>query len=112
MIDFSNEIFTHIFNKIKEKHGKKVKVIGEHVDIPDSFPCVTVDEIKNIPYKLDSGAQKYASITYRVQVFSNKQTGKRAEAREIYKTVSDTLYELNLIGKTYRTSPDLYNSNF
>lgn len=111
MIDFSNEIFTEIFNKVKEVHGENVKVVGEHVDVPDSFPCVTVDETYNAPFQLDSGVEKYSAITYRVQVFSNKKAGKRAEAREIYKTVSDLLFGLNLVAKTYRSTPDMYNSN-
>ena len=111
MIDFSNEIFTEIFNTVKEVHGEKVKVIGEYVKIPDEFPCVTVDETHNVPYETDSGAEKYSAITYRVQVFSNKRAGKRAEAREIYKTVSDKMFDMNLIAKTYRTTPDMYNSN-
>ena len=111
MIDFSNEIFTQIFNEIKEVHGEKVKVIGEYVKVPDKFPCVTVDETHNIPYEMDSGVEKYSAITYRVQVFSNKKAGKRAEARAIYKTVSDKLFDMNLIAKTYRTTPDMYNSN-
>lgn len=111
MIDFSNEIFTEIFNKVKEAHGEKVKVIGEYVKVPDKFPCVTVDETHNVPYEVDSGVEKYSAITYRVQVFSNKNAGKRAEAREIYKTVSDTMFDMNLISKTYRATPDVYNGN-
>lgn len=110
MIDFSNEIFTAIFNKVKEVHGENVKVIGEHVDVPDSFPCVTVDETYNVPFQLDSGVEKYSAITYRVQVFSNKKSGKRAEAREIYKTVSDLMFSLNLVTRTYHSTPDMYNS--
>lgn len=112
MIDYSNEIFTRIADKVQAEHGKGVKVIGEYVDIPKEFPCVAVDEIYTVPAELDSGNKpKYAAVTYRVQVFSNKKNGKRAEARKIYATVADELYAMNLIGKTYTTTPEVYNAN-
>lgn len=111
MIDFSNPIFNRIVEKVKSVHGSGVKVVGEYVDIPKEFPCVAIDEIFNTPTELDSGEQKYAAVTYRVQVFSNKRSGKRAEAREIYSTVADELYSMNLVGKTFTTTPDVYNAN-
>ena len=106
MIDFSNEVFTRIANAV----GDNVMVLGEYVETPSEFPCVTVDEIFNIPANLDSGEDKYADVTYRIQVFSNKKKGKRAEARKIYSEVADVLYELNLMVKTYTTTPTVYNS--
>lgn len=111
MIDFSNPIFNRIAEKVWEIHGKGVEVVGEYVDIPSKFPCVAIDEINNTPAEIDSGMQKYAAVTYRVQVFSNKRSGKRAEAREIYSTVADEMYNMNLIGKTYTTTPDVYRAN-
>jgi hypothetical protein len=111
MIDYSNPIFNRIAQKVWEVHGKEVRVIGEYVDIPKEFPCVAIDETYNIPTEIDSGKQKYAAVTYRVQVFSNKRSGKRAEAREIYSTVADEMYDINLMGKTYTTTPDVYNAN-
>ena len=111
MIDFSNPIFNRIAEKVRAVHGDGVKVIGEYIDIPTDFPCVAIDEIYNVPTELDSGEQKYAAVTYRVQVFSNKRGGKRAQAREIYSTVADEMYAMNLMGKTYTTTPDVYNAN-
>lgn len=112
MIDFSNEIFTRIAKKVWEEHGEEVEVKGEYVDIPKKFPCVTIDETFNTPTELDSGSKpKYAAVTYRVQVFSNKKNGKRAEARKIYSTVADEMYAMNLIGKTYTTTPEIYNAD-
>lgn len=110
MIDYSNEIFTRIANAVWAKHGKDAQVIGEYVATPKRFPCVTVDEMLNIPSQKDNQKEKYVDVTYRVQVFSNKERGKRAEARQIFQTVSDVMYELNLMGKTYTPLPEVYNS--
>lgn len=110
MIDVSNEIFTAVAKNLREAY-KGVRVIGEYVATPPSFPCVTLDEIGNVPAHLDSAAHnKYAEVTYRVQVFSNKNGGKRSEAREIYNRVDRELQKLGLFGVTYSTLPDVYNS--
>ena len=110
MIDYSNEIFTAVANEIREKHTG-TKVIGEYVMTPKDFPTVTLDETYNVPAEIDFGAEKIAAVTYRAQVFSNKKNGKRAEAREIYKTLEEKMYLLNFIARTYTTTPEVYNSN-
>lgn len=110
MIDVSNEIFNHIAAKVRAKHSP-VSVIGENVSTPASFPTVAMDETYNVPSQLDSSqTEKYAAVTYRVQVFCSGDD-KRARAREIFATVADACHELNLIRKTYTTTPDVYNSS-
>jgi hypothetical protein len=73
---------------------------------------VTIDEIDNRQLHRDSAkAEKYAAVKYRVQVFSNKSTGKRAEARNIFNVIDTRLAELGFTRKTYTTTPDVYNSS-
>ena len=110
MIDFSNEIFNAVAKHLRSLY-KGIQVKGEYVATPAKFPTVTIDEIGNIPTELDSAVMnKYADVVYRVQVFSNKENGKRAEAREIYKSVDEKLMELGLFAKTFTTTPAIYNS--
>ena len=110
MIDFSNEIFNAVAKHLRSLY-KGIQVIGEYVKIPSKFPTVTIDEISNIPIHLDSAkVNKYADVVYRVQVFSNAEKGKRAEARKIYKTVDKKMMELGLFAKSYTSTPTIYNS--
>ena len=110
MLDFSNEIFNAVAKHLRSLYTG-IQVKGEYVATPAKFPTVTIDEIGNIPVELDSSTtNKYADVVYRVQVFSNKENGKRAEAREIYKSVDEKLMELGLFAKTYTTTPAIYNS--
>ena len=110
MIDFSNEIFNTVAKRLRSVFSG-IQVMGEHISAPSKFPTVTVDETRNIPTNLDSGKfGKYAAVTYRIQVFSNKTNGKRAEARSIYNTVDTVMQELGLYAKTYTTTPTIYNS--
>lgn len=110
MIDYSIEIFNAIGNHVKAKHPD-VKVIAESVRVPAQFPCVSIDEIFNAPSHMDSSeSEMYSAVTYRVQVFCTGD-GKRSMAREIFATVAEACYGLNLIRKTYTTTPDYYDNN-
>ena len=110
MIDYSNEIFNAVATYLRSIY-EGIRVVGEFVQTPTAFPCVTLDETQNTPVHLDSAAKsKYARVAYRVQVFSNSERGKRTQAREIYSAVDDKLQELGLFCKTYSTTPEIYNS--
>ena len=110
MIDVSNEIFDAVVKDLRSAY-EEIKVVGEYVSSPTLFPTVTIDEIQNVPTHLDSAtSNKYALVTYRVQVFSNLKTGKRRQAREIYARLDDVLQELGLFAVTFSTTPAIYNS--
>ena len=110
MVDYSNEIFNAVAKHLRSLY-KGIQVIGEYVKTPTKFPTVTIDEISNVPIHLDSAKMnKYADVVYRVQVFSNAEKGKRAEARKIYKTVDEKMMELGLYAKSYTSTPTIYNS--
>jgi hypothetical protein len=110
VIDVSNEIFDAVVKDLRSAY-EEIKVVGEYVSSPTLFPTVTIDEIQNVPTHLDSAANnKYALVTYRVQVFSNLKTGKRRQAREIYARLDDVLQELGLFAVTFSTTPAIYNS--
>lgn len=110
MIDVSNEIFDAVAKDLRAAYNG-IRVVGEYVATPTSFPCVTLDETSNTSVFLDSGQQsKYAQVIYRVQVFSNRKSGKRAEARKIYSSVDEAMQRLGLYCVTYTSTPEIYNS--
>ena len=109
MIDYSNEIFNAVAKDLRLLYPKVV-IKGEYVATPAKFPCVTIDETRNIPAHMDSSTtNKFAAVQYRVQVFCNS-ANKRSQAREIYKAVDEILMRLGLVCKTYTTTPAIYNS--
>ena len=110
MIDVSNEIFNAVATDLRSAY-EGIKVVGEYVSSPTHFPTVTIDETGNVPTHLDSASSnKYARVTYRVQVFSNLKSGKRRQAREIYAYLDGVLQGLGLFAATYTTTPAIYNS--
>ena len=112
MIDFQNEIFTAVATTVRAEH-EGVTVTGEYVRSPSKFPTVTLDEIENVTVDalVDSSDEEYYSgLGYRLQVFSNKTGGKKAEARAIFATADTVMLGLGFRRITYSTTPEIYES--
>ena len=112
MIDFENEIFTAVATAVRATHsGTTIK--SEYVRSPASFPTVAFSETDNVNVDalIDSSQQeKYAGLGYRLQVFSNKESGKKSEAKAIFKTADDILCGMGFRRRSYSTTPEIYNS--
>lgn len=112
MINRLNEIFTNVATSVRDRHAGTT-VTGEYTRAPSKFPTVTLDETQNVMVdRLEdsSNAEKFAGVTYRLQVFSNKQTGKKAEAREIFATADAEMRRMGFRRVTYTTTPEIYDS--
>ena len=112
MIDYMNEIFNTLATTVRSSHSG-VTVTGEYTRQPSKFPAVTLDETENVTVGAledSSDTERYSGITYRLQVFSNKQTGKKAEARAIFATADGVMRQLGFRRITYTTTPEIYES--
>ena len=112
MIDIQNEVFTKVATAVRAKH-EGVSVTGEYTRKPSIFPSVTLDEIENVTVAelVDSSDQeKFSGVSYRLQVFSNKVGGKKAEARAIMATADNEMRGLGFRRVTYSTTPEIYDS--
>lgn len=112
MIDYQNEIFTAVATRVRADHTG-VTVTGEYTRSPSKFPTVTLDEIENVTVEdlVDSShAEKFSGLGYRLQVFSNKTGGKKAEARAIFKTADTVMLGMGFRRITYSTTPEIYDS--
>ena len=112
MIDFENEIFTAVADAVRLLHsGATVK--GEYIRSPASFPTVAFSEVDNVIVDalMDSSREeKYVGLGYRLQVFSNKEGGKKTEAKAIFKTADEILCGMGFRRRSYFTTPEIYNS--
>lgn len=112
MIDILNEVFTAVATAIR-KDRSDVFVSGEYTRSPSKFPTVTLDEISNVTVGAlvdSSDEEKYSALTYRLQVFSNKTSGKKAEARALFVTADSVMLSLGFRRITYTTTPEIYQS--
>ena len=112
MIDYLNEIFTAVATDVRNAHDG-VTVTGEYTRRPSKFPTLTLDETQNVTVdRLEdsSNSERFVGVTYRLQVFSNKQSGKKAEARDIFATADNAMRNLGFRRVTYSTTPEIYES--
>ena len=112
MIDFQNEIFTNVATDVRSAH-EGTSVTGEYTRSPSKFPTVTLDEIENVTVSAledSSHEEHFSGVQYRLQVFSNKQSGKKAEARAIFATADKTMRRMGFRRVTYSTTPEIYDS--
>lgn len=97
MIDAEQEIFSEISAKVRAKYPK-IFMTGEYVSAPSSFPCVSLVEIDNATFRnsqTQGGQENHAAVTYELNVYSNKKTGKKAECKEIAALIDELLMERN-----------------
>ena len=112
MLDFQNEIFTTVATSVRSEHAG-VTVTGEYTRRPSEFPTVTLDEIENVTVAAlvdSSDEERYCGVGYRLQVFSNKTGGKKAEARAIFATADVVMRGMGFRRITYTTTPEIYDS--
>ena len=102
MIDYFNSIYTAVAKELrKQVHG--IFVTSEISDSPvKRFPCVQIEENNNLPVHLDSADHsKYAAVSLRVRVYSNKNPGRSAEARFIVGIVDSVLEPKKFYRKSF-----------
>jgi len=112
MIDVNNEVFTAVAEAVRYGHIGTT-VIGESLRTPSKLPTLTLDETQNVmvdSLEDSSDEEKYAGVTYRLQVFSGKTSGKKAEARAIFATADSVLRKMGFRRVTYTTTPEIYDS--
>ena len=90
MIDLENDIYTAVATELRTAHPG-IFVTSEYVNAPPSFPAVSIIENGN------SVVQRYrtlnienaVSVMYEVNVYSNKASGKKSEAKAIAETLDN-----------------------
>lgn len=89
MIDIETQVFSRIASKLRED-DPGMFVSGEYVKAPAVFPTVTVEEKANSAYQRtqDSGSlENHVSLMYEVNVYSNKQVGKKTQCKDLFKII-------------------------
>ena len=96
MINIENEIFNIIANAVRRAYPDAY-VVGEYVKSPSRFPCVSVVEIDNTAYdrtQSSGSLENHADITYEVNIYSNKTSGKKSECKAIASLIDNELATL------------------
>lgn len=113
MIDYENQIFKMIYDAVTG-YDSDIYVTKEKSVAPPSFPAVYVEQTDsyNPPeYAMVSSYEEVAvRVVTTVEVYSNKPSGKRQEAKSILTVVDDALRR-NGFRRTTQNYLDLTDSN-
>lgn len=111
MIDIERQIYTLIADALR-KQFKGISVSGEYVNAPPKFPYVSIVEQDNHPTvsHLDSSnTERYATVMYEVNVYSDKAGSKKSVCREIMGAVDEMLYKRNFTRISLSPVPNMEN---
>ena len=89
MVDIENYVINAVAEGLSD-----ITVIGNYVDVPSSFPCVTIVEDTNVSANTFDNAsplENHADLTYSVNVYSNLVSGAKAQAKSIMSRVDAIL---------------------
>ena len=104
MIDVENLVIDTITNAIEASAYSNTLVISEYTDTPSSFPCVSVIEADNYTYRKTQDndlKEHHTNVMYEVNVYSNKKTGSKSEAKAILEIV-DTAFQNIKFTRTFK----------
>jgi hypothetical protein len=96
LIDKENEIFKAVSEALHDKYD--IYVIGaEMTPTPPKFPAVSFIQTNNITkteYSTFNSLENVVLEDYKAEVYSNLETGKEAQTKEITAVISDVMCDL------------------
>ena len=104
-----NDVFTAVAVKLRSEYGaENIYVTGEYTPTPPKFPCVFIYEADNSNIGFDGCCEEVVTgVMYSVEVYSNKQNGKKTEAKEIMQTVDSVMTPLGFTRTMMQQIPNL-----
>lgn len=99
MINIEELVIDTVSKAVKAKFPT-VSFYSEYVEVPSSFPAVSLCEDDNSTYEksLDSShGENHARLLYAANVYSNKSSMKKHEAKQIANIIDEAMQSLKFI---------------
>ncbi len=112
MIDLEAKIFTCCYEEVIKEYPN-CDVTSEYVNSPSKMPHVSIVEKDNAVWRntSDEITENHVALTYEVNVYSNKTTGKKTEAKAIFAVADKALEDMGLRRTSLNESPNLYDTS-
>lgn len=97
MIDIENKIYSPIRTALVNAY-EGIFVTSEPTATSAKFPAVSIVQEDNYMSvnKLDnSGEERFATVMFQVDVYSNKASGRKSQCKEIMNVIDEMLFALN-----------------
>lgn len=112
MIDVENQIYTPIAEALRAEFPG-ISISGEYVAAPSKFPYVSIVEQDNYTTALrmdSSNQERFATLMYEVNVYSNKNPGKKSVCRKVMNAVDKLMYGMNFRRISLSPIPNMENA--
>lgn len=111
MIDpvFESRIFTVLAEALRADYSG-IYVTGEYVPAPPRFPAVSIemaDDYTSTDHLSTSDKEIYSTVMFEVAVYSNLQTGRKKQAKQILSTIDELFYTMNFTRLSATPVPNL-----
>lgn len=109
MIDISNEVYTFIRKRVKAVEPS-VAFSDEYQTAQTVFPCCIFRQADDYIRRdrIDSGnIENAVNVMFEVDVYSNKISGKKEEAKKIMSLVSDNMALIGLVRSMCSPVPNI-----
>lgn len=109
MNDIESLVFTPIAQEVRTQFPGSF-VTGEYVKAPSKFPHVSIVESDNymsIGHRDTSDAEKYSTVMYEINVYSNKTSGKKTECKQIMALIDHMMYARNFTRLSLTPVPNM-----
>ena len=109
MIDIETDVFDIIAKVIRTKYPNAY-VVSEFVRTPSKFPCVSIVEFDNTAYdrtQSSGSIENHADVKYEVNVYSNKDSGKKSECKAIAALIDNEFAALGFSRTMLQPTPNV-----
>ena len=95
MINIEPDVFDHIASVLREEYPN-LFVTGEYLPTPPRLPAVYITEADNrvVESMRTTNIENAVHVMYECNVFSNKVSGKKSEAKAIAAVMDDAFTEM------------------
>lgn len=112
MIDCENEVYTKIATMLRTEFSG-IDISGMYIDAPAIFPHVSI-EMKDNPIMrntMDSGDYEVAIPVFEINIYSNKEEGRKTECKKIAYKIDELLKPLNFRRMMLSPVPNMQNNS-
>ena len=108
MIDLENDIFSAVASVLRAAFPN-IYVVGEYVPTPPRFPAVSIVEADNrvVTRMRTRNIENAVAVMYEVNIYSNKASGKKSEAKAIAATLDEKFAEIGFTRTMKEQVPNL-----
>ena len=108
MIDIENDVFSAVASVLRTAYPN-IYVVGEYVPAPPRFPAVSIVEADNrvVTRMRTLDIENAVSVMFECNIYSNKSSGKKSEAKAIAATLDEKFAEIGFTRTMKEQVPNL-----